>query len=387
MLKSLRTLTVSLLAVFPILLVSSTALGGSSLLGMASKLRFAEEFPINTTGKLSIRNSRGAIVAQTWDRPVLRVEVVVSPRTGTPAESEPGAYPLGQLSLRFRSENGAYSLSPEYGNDLPVAVKMREGREKWVMAQFRIWVPSTLDLEVSTGEGKIEVSGARLGGMLEIRSGTGSIEVRNGSATRLNLVCSSCVQSIFGFSAVGSVQVFGGSGLQRLEKVSGRSVLVESSAETLQMINVHVSEGIQISAGKASLSMEDVSGSVVFKTLRGNVVGRKIRGSACGSARGGTIDIEAREWRQTAPCFLETTGGTVRLVVPPNFAAELDVLSEAGFATVEFPVEIVPTSDLTLASATYGPPVRGRVLGRIGRAGQLMSVRSVTGSVRLSPGI
>lgn len=113
----------------------------------------------------------------------------------------------------------------------------------------------------------------------------------------------------------------------------------------------------------------------------GDIVLRQAAGSVVASTRSGDINVRAVDSAKSLRMDLSTVGGSIQLVLPPHFAADIDATviapaSEERNIITEFP-------GLTITRETLGAQVRIRATGTINGGGQKVELRSEGGNILL----
>ncbi len=146
-----------------------------------------------------------------------------------------------------------------------------------------------------------------------------------------------------------------------------RSLRIEIQAPRTTRLDVHTGDGsvnvsglrgdTRVSTGDGSVTASDVAGSLEAHTGDGSV---HVRGrfTALNVHTGdGSVDAEIEQGsRVSSPWKIETGDGSVRVRVPEQLAADLDIHTGDGGITMEVPLTL-------MAGKVGGNDVRGRLSG------------------------
>lgn len=133
---------------------SDPGLSVSAEPGGARAGRVARRLPLKIGGRLTLDNSRGDVVIQSWDRPM--VEIVAEPS----GESEEAMAQVPVTIQAVEDQIDVTSRFPAYAPNLRVRV------------DYRLRVPGEIDLKmIRTGKGRIEVSGVSGRAVLKVENG------------------------------------------------------------------------------------------------------------------------------------------------------------------------------------------------------------------------
>jgi hypothetical protein len=153
---------------------------------------------------------------------------------------------------------------------------------------------------------------------------------------------------------------------------SGPSVSDESHWDVSYELWVPVSSNLDLRAHNGSITVSDVKGQTRFHTENGSVHLNGVAGDVDGSTTNGSVSIElaGAGWNGRG-LRAETTNGSVHLVIPENFSAQVEASTVNGKLKVDFPVTV---------SGEIGRNARFQV----GSGGPLVEAKTVNGSVTIS---
>lgn len=194
--------------------------------------------------------------------------------------------------------------------------------------EAEVHMPADADLQVDTHDGSVELSAVR--GNIAIHSKDGSIKATQLSG-RIELDTSD--GSITAGSLKGEVRLHSRDGSIGADAMDGR---------------------LDASTGDGSIRAEGRFDALDLKSGDGSVTARAARGS-----------------RMTSGWRVETGDGSVRVSVPSDLQANLDVSSRDGAVSVEMPVSV------------QGMQSKSVIRGTLNGGGPLLTVHSSDGSVRL----
>ncbi len=183
------------------------------------------------------------------------------------------------------------------------------GGGPYANVRFEILAPKKSNVDAHAVDGSIEVSG--LEGRLQLKTVDGDLEVR------------SCLGEISAHTVDGDL---------RLENVGGT-------------IEARTTDGdLRVDGALQALQVETTDGDLVVRVQPGSKM--------------------EREWS------IESTDGDIRLTLPEDFAANLEIRANDGEITTQFPVTVQKVSE-------------GRFSGELNGGGHRLSIRSSDGDIRL----
>jgi DUF4097 and DUF4098 domain-containing protein YvlB len=249
-------------------------------------------FAVTGKADVELKTFDGSIEVTSWDKP--EVSITIERRADTQAEAEALKVTAEQTGNRVVVQ----AVKPER-RDSQVQVGFSHGRS----VRFVVNVPRTTDLNATSGDGSISVSG--IDGRVEARSGDGSI-----AATEIK----------------GDVGLDTGDGSISADNVSGN---------------------LKINTGDGSVSVKGQPRGLVAHTGDGSV----------------SVDVTSSSASPVADWELTTGDGGIHVTLPANFNAQVDAhTGDGGIDANDFGLR--PTgedrNDLRGAIGSGGPTIRLR---------------------------
>jgi len=142
------------------------------------------------------------------------------------------------------------------------------------------------------------------------------------------------------------------------------------------------SGNIEVSGVKGDLAVKSASGdvrvskatgSIRASTASGNVEVRDVAGSVNASSASGNVEVEIDRLEGNNRMEFSTASGDVSVKLPANLDADIEMSSQSGDLSTDFPIEI--------HSPEVGPGHRAR--GRLGNGSHSLRLSSASGNVRL----
>jgi hypothetical protein len=207
----------------------------------------------------------------------------------------------------------------------------------------RIWVPREFSLDLRTSAGPVRIDD--VSGRIRARAADAPIEVS---------------------AAAGSLRLRTNRGDVRVSEVEG-DVDVRASAGHLELS--WITGDVTARTGRGEISADHVSGLLTLASGRGGIEIRDVKGPATAKTESGGI---LASFSGAPAGELETSRGSVRVVVPADAGADLEAISRRGS------VELAP--ELLLE----GTRNEAHVVGRLGPGGAPLRLYTAHGSVYLS---
>jgi DUF4097 and DUF4098 domain-containing protein YvlB len=254
----------------------------------------------------------------------------------------------------------------------------------------QLTVSGPVDLEVKTGSGSIEIRRGEANTVQvagEIRAQRGfwnevgaeerirAIESappiqQTGNAIRLGelderIGRNVSISYIITVPAATRVRSQTGSGSHRNDSLAG-PVEAETGSGSIRVGEIGTS--VTASTGSGSIDVRGAQQGLTARTGSGSITARGARGVVHAQTGSGGIDIEGSP---TANWVIETGSGGVSLRVPTNAAFEVDARSSSGSVRTAHPIE------------TTGAVSQRRLQGRIRGGGPRVEVSTGSGSIRL----
>jgi hypothetical protein len=189
---------------------------------------------------------------------------------------------LSQISVEMDTRRGEVRVTAEKPRALMNA-----------SVSFEVIVPEGAQVSVRTGSGRIDLEGTHGGARLE--TGSGVIHV---------------------VDVQGDVSAQSGSGRIEVRGVSDGDLALQS--------------------GSGTIDVSDTSGDLVAETGSGGVDVRNARGSARLSTGSGSL---AYQGTPEGDCRFHTGSGTIRLRLPPELSANVELRTNSGSIRVDYPVD------------------------------------------------
>jgi DUF4097 and DUF4098 domain-containing protein YvlB len=315
----------------PILLFTATAaLAGESFQG-----KIVRSFQARPGGRLSVSTDRGSIVVRPWEKSEVAVDMTI---TVSGASDDEAKKIIGLFQVDMHETDGNVFVDVDY--DQPLRRALRRSPNVFLS----ILVPREYAADLTTAGGDIQV--ASLGGRADLRTSGGDVTVRDVKGD-VNTVTSG-----------GDIDIAGVAGAVEA-KTSGGDVAVRNAAGSVQS---------ETSGG--DIRVENAGGQVTGRTSGGDVEIVGARDTVLASTSGGDIDIQYAV-TDPPPTRALTSGGDVTIAVAPGVSANLDANTPGGSVECDVPVTV------------QGKLARGRLSGTLGAGGNLLTLRSSGGSIRL----
>lgn len=280
-------------------------------------------FSAGAAGTLEMRNIAGDVTVQAW--PQNSVEIIETLRMDVFTEEE-------AKRVREASE-ASYSQS---GNRVVVEGQDRSRRS--VDSDFKVNVPATFSVDISTEGGDLSVY--RIKGATNLRTAGGDIDlIETGGTVRAN----TSGGDVTARDADGDMVLKTSGGDLELESIKGtldartsggnitlhaanKSVNLNTSGGDIEISDVEGSVSARTSGG--NIEVENTRGRTHVSTSGGDLVLREIKGELEGSTSGGDIRAE----RLHAATRLATSGGDV---IVRELMAALEAATSGGNVEVE----------------------------------------------------
>jgi hypothetical protein len=128
---------------------------------------------------------------------------------------------------------------------------------------------------------------------------------------------------------------------------------------------------VKMEANNGSIGVDQVRGQIRFHTQNGSVRLNDVGGDVEGATTNGSVTVElaGAGWSGSG-MHVETTNGSVRLSLPENFSARLEVSTVNGRVHTDFPV-------------TVSGEIQKNMSFVLGSGGPTIEARTVNGSVHI----
>jgi DUF4097 and DUF4098 domain-containing protein YvlB len=176
----------------------------------------------------------------------------------------------------------------------------------------------------------------------------------------------------------GAIRTMDGAGPARLRTSNGQ----------IRVQNLKGSLDAQTSNGSVELS--DIDGDANVRSSNGHIRAERLRGSLEGTTSNSSINARLED--SGRPVRLDTSNGSVELVLPPRFGSDIRVGTSNSSITVHLPDEpnarvIAHTSNGSITSdfevRMQGAFNKNHMEGTLGSGGNLIDLGTSNGSIRL----
>ena len=357
--------------------------------------RLVKTFAVKVGGQLGVDSQRGAIRVESWDRGEVQVEiekradvftegeaerlfadfeieieatddevqvegrsrgdrrsrslelhyvVKVPKRFNVDLETIGGSVAVGDLQGEVKIETSGGSIGLGHIKKGPVDVhtsggsvtidKIEQGNGNAETSGGSIQVGEvTGDLDLQTSGGSLQIG--RVGGVLVAETAGGSITVRHGGESVMAETAGGSIQID---EAGGDVEANTAGGGIRIGPVKG-DVRAETAGGSIQ-IGTSGGSVVAVTAG-GSIEVDGAGGPVEVETAGGGIRVRNARGYVEAETAGGGIEVELAEVDGGVDmhCYLETSGGDVRVVLPARMKATVDAEVQInGWSQAEYDI-------------------------------------------------
>lgn len=258
--------------------------------------------PAPSGTRLVVSLSGGAIEVMTHEMPEIRLEAERNARGRTPAREQ---QLLLASPLKIRREGTNWVVTTMAAGQEP---QLADGERPPLGGVFKLWVPKSCGVDLSTQLGSIAVTGLSADVHAQTASGAlrfsgiqGAIGAETASGT---IAMTNCVGTNSIVTRGGGIQVVGGEGDLRAES-GGGTVIVRRYRGA---VNAEVSAG--------NLQFEQVNGAIQGLTGSGRIVADLLQPIP------GAVRLEA------------SGGGGIVVHVPREAGFELDAKTSAGFVSL-----------------------------------------------------
>lgn len=320
---------------------------------------------------LLISNPQGPVKIRGWALDRLRVRLVKRVSGATPEARKASADRIG---IALDEMKGGAHLVVRTGLGLTLEQKLLDRSAKDSVVELEIRAPAHYQLQVT---GSPEVLVRDWAADLEVRTRDGEVKIQDSKVDEASILCTNCRSRVDGVRG-NSLRVVSAAGETSVSGSEFGKVFLETGSGKIDFRNSGAT-GLWITSRAGPIELSDFRGSVEFQTREGTVLGERLHGQASGRTGSGKVDLDFTEWRPTEPALLDTDSGDVFLRFGSEFSADVELASAEKTVTSEIEIRSEATP------ITYGPsPARDRNWrGRIGKGGQLLQVRSKSGSIRI----
>lgn len=333
-----------------------------------------KEFVLRSNGELNVMNARGDIIVEGWSQDKIRVKGEKIARIDDAVEAH---RMMGFTDLGFTHSGGVIEVNAEYGKGLDIEGRLKERSLSRVSMDLTVNAPSTLPLKVWAVNGKVIVK--NWSSNIEVRTTEGPVEVENIKKSReISVFCSSCSVKIN--AAHGPLRCLSGNGNVNISDLSGGSIYVETDAGQIHLTRV---EGDQLYVTQTgSVVGTQLKGRIEFQTHQGSVNVTDSSGFLSGRTESGTVFAQMNEWDFLDKALIESMSGSISLVLPSGFSAEVDLRSGQGKVFSAFPL-ISPQGHQGGAKEPSSSRPFSRMMGIVRDGGEQLKLASESGDVSL----
>lgn len=134
-----------------------------------------------------------------------------------------------------------------------------------------------------------------------------------------------------------------------------------------------ITGNIRFTTASGNVTLRDVSGSIHASSASGNVRVEEARGSVNASTASGNVEAEITRLEGTANMTFSSASGNVRVRLPADTDADVEMSTSSGSLETEFPLQV--------EDSQYSAGKRAR--GRLGSGARRVRLSSASGDVRL----
>lgn len=216
------------------------------------------------------------------------------------------------------------------------------------------------------------------GGELQVVGGVGTIEVRGGAGSTVEVRAERVVRAATDALAKPMVErvriaedVAADKIVLRNEGLGG--VVIGADVEINFRITVPAATRLRLRATGGRITVADVDGAIVASTTNGPISGTGLRGGVDARAVNGDVTIDVASVGAD-PVELRSTNGSIELRLPAAADANVDATTRNGSIDVG-----------ELALETTGEQSTRRVRGRLNRGGAPVELTTTNGDIRVRP--
>lgn len=169
-----------------------------------------------------------------------------------------------------------------------------------------------------------------------------------------------------------------GNGDAFVKDISGAITI--STNDTITVINAKKQVHTKTTK-KGETLIVNASGPVNAISVNGNITGTAITNSFIAHAKTGKVSVEYAQLPNTSLVDLETTSGSIALMLPTKTSARITGKTTHGTLLSEHPITL--TSYTTKLNSSAWNAFKREVDGRIGDGGATISLRSMHGTVKI----
>lgn len=328
------------------------------------------DYLVRSLGTIRVSNLRGPIRVHGWPHHKIRVIARISAEAQGMFDAE---RMFSQVEpLYQKRNNGDIELRVQYGKGLDIKQRLRERKSPGASVDLLIYAPAEMNLVILGVDDPLEVD--QWAANLSVRSTQGAISVHEVRSGEVDLTCPECKMNVSRVN--GNLRIYGGQGEISVEKVSASQIYVENVSNS---ISAHEVQGKQTYVSKTGDVLgEKLKGYIEFELGEGATILQSVQGFVSGRTLSGDIRIEVDQWSFADKALIESENGNIRVELPRNFSAEVDIGSVYGKASLEFPIRE------SGGGTEIGPFPANVFRGLVGVGGEQLRVFSSHGDVAVS---
>ncbi len=136
-------------------------------------------------------------------------------------------------------------------------------------------------------------------------------------------------------------------------------------------IKVPENAKVDLNSVNGSVEVVNIGGRAELSTVNGKVVAKQMHNTVEAKTTNGGINVEFDDARLTDNMFFHTVNGSIKLYVPQNISADVDISTVNGGVHTDFPLTV---------KGKWGPK---SIKGTINGGGKCINLETVNGSVSL----
>lgn len=340
------------------------------------------DLPLSPGQTLAVATRHGDVRASAnTDRSGSRATVKLTMRARTDEEA---AQVLARYEVRTETTANGLALSLQ-GEPLQID----EGGQSVTMSpssDFAIEAIVGVQLDLQSGSGALRVEGPFAGSKLDSRYGDVEVDGLRGplvaSTSSGDLALRGLRGSVEATTAYGKVdardldgefvRIETRSGDLDVEAVRSKQVRLHTRYGTVDVTDVHGDLDVQSSSG--AIDVDEAKGALLCSTRYGDVRAKGVFTAVDANSASGSVTVRALPGSTCTSAWKAESGyGDVKVLVPDDFACELDAATRYGEAACELAVTMPAGASSKAKSLT----------GTVGRGGPQVVLRSKSGDVRL----
>ncbi len=322
----------------------------------------SREYAVEDGFKLTVSNTAGDVVVAkgTSDKLKLRIIKEIDESSREKAEELEdmleveidAAVDRVDIAARYPERNGARGFLEELfslGRGFPGVV------------HFEIETPQSVDLQVSTTSGNIDLSG--LAGTIQVDATSGEVLL-----TSVDAACDIDVTSgdVNLKEVKGDVDIMATSSNIMLENITG-DITMQATSGDAELL--WVNGAVRITKTSGNVHAEKCSGDFSIKSTSGDVTLDQREGGLTISTTSGNVEVTS-DFRNGKRFDIETISGDIRVLAPAEIKGDLILETLSGSIDTDLALEVRSLN-------------RQKIEGRIGGGGVGIELRSTSGDIVL----